>query len=220
MQSATTTEGLRLLPRDQLVRTGPVDHADWNFRGPLGFIQRQRFSMITALLGQRRYGRLLEIGYGSGVFLPELARRCDELWAVDVHGRGDEVSRRLAVQGVQAKLLQGSATSLPLADKSVDCVVGVSTLEFVPSVVQTCREVSRLLRPGGVFVTVTPGSSPLLDLGLWMLTGKSAQDDFGQRRDAVVPALVVGLRLLDEVRFPARNPLGIALYRGFRLTPR
>jgi len=221
MDEATTlNSGVRLLTADQLVRTGPVDHADWNYRGPLGFIQRRRFTMISALLGERRYGRLLEIGYGSGVFLPELARRCEELVGLDIHGKGDAVARRLARQRVRARLLQGSASAVPLADHSVDCVVGVSMLEFVPSVAQACFEVSRLLRPGGVFVTVTPGSCPVLDLGLWVMTGASAKSDFGDRRAAVIPALLDRFEVQQEQRFPGRNPLGLSLYRGFRLSPR
>jgi len=39
-----------------------------------------------------RRARILEIGYGSGVFMPELSARCDELYGVDVHSRHEEVA--------------------------------------------------------------------------------------------------------------------------------
>ena len=74
-----------LLPPSALVKTSDVDKAEWNFRPLLGIIQRLRFRMILSLLPKRRIGRLLEIGYGSGVFLPELSRRCDNLYGIDPH---------------------------------------------------------------------------------------------------------------------------------------
>ena len=63
---------LKLLPREALIQTGEVDHADWNYRPLLGMIQRLRFRLILRILAGRKYHRLLEIGYGSGVFMPEL----------------------------------------------------------------------------------------------------------------------------------------------------
>jgi hypothetical protein len=37
--------GYRLLPPEDFVRTGPVDHADWNYRFPLGWISRRRLAV-------------------------------------------------------------------------------------------------------------------------------------------------------------------------------
>ena len=41
---------LHLLPEEVLIKTGPVDHADWNFRPILGSIQRSRFRLMLDLL--------------------------------------------------------------------------------------------------------------------------------------------------------------------------
>jgi hypothetical protein len=56
---------MNLLPREALVKTGPVNHADWNYRPFLGLIQRIRWRLVRAFLGEQRYARLLEIGYGK-----------------------------------------------------------------------------------------------------------------------------------------------------------
>src|SRR5690606_26267525 len=76
--------GLRLLPRGALVKTGTVDHADWNYRPVLGPISRIRFKLALALLPSPSR-RLLEVGYGSGIFMPELARTCEVLYGLDTH---------------------------------------------------------------------------------------------------------------------------------------
>jgi hypothetical protein len=66
--------GMRLMRRNLLVKTGPVDFAEWNSRPLLGWISRQRFRLVVSLLPKAPIVRLLEIGYGSGIFLPASIR--------------------------------------------------------------------------------------------------------------------------------------------------
>lgn len=91
-----------------------MDHADWNYKPLLGWIQRQRFQLAKTLLPSEIVPRLLEIGYGSGVFMPELSQRCQELHGVDIHERNSEVARELAKQGISAQLHVATAESFPL----------------------------------------------------------------------------------------------------------
>jgi SAM-dependent methyltransferase len=183
------SQALKLLPPESLLKTGEVDHADWNHRPIIGVIQRLRYRLALALLGNSTFGRLLEVGYGSGVFMPELAARCNELYGIDIHSKGSEVEEVLRRHGVRAQLSTASVTKLPFKDKYFDCVVTVSSLEFVDDIESACHEVGRVLAPGGVFVVITPGHSLLVDWGLKILTGEDAGKDFGQRREAIVPAL-------------------------------
>lgn len=180
---------MRLLPREALLKTGPVDHADWNYKPILGSIQRLRFKLALELIQEKRYRRILEIGYGSGVFMPELSLYCGELFGVDVHDYAPAVMACLSKNGVNASLHSAGAESLPFEDEFFDCVVAVSSLEFVSDLEQVCQEVSRVLTPEGRLIVITPGSSKILDLGLKVLTGKDAKADFGERRSLVTPAL-------------------------------
>jgi hypothetical protein len=41
---------IRLLPHRSLLKTGPVDHADWNYRPLLGWIMGRRFALFRKLL--------------------------------------------------------------------------------------------------------------------------------------------------------------------------
>jgi len=49
---------------------GPVDHADWNFKPILGWIQQRRFRIALSLLPKDRVGRILEIATAAGCFSP------------------------------------------------------------------------------------------------------------------------------------------------------
>lgn len=211
---------LRLLPPEKLLQTGRVDHADWNYRPLLGHIQRTRFSLAEALLPPHPVDRLLEIGYGSGVFLTQLAHDSRELHGIDIHSRHEEVARVLASFGIAARLQQGAAEQTPYAAAFFDVVVAVSTLEFVTDVGQVCREVRRILRPDGCFVVVTPGRSALVDFGLRVLTGKNARDDFGDGRERIRAALPQFFEEEARLVYPPFGGAAVRLYDAFRLRPK
>lgn len=209
---------LNLLPREALVKTGDVDHAVWNYEGVLGFVSRQRFRLVQSLLPKGRVAKLLEVGYGSGVFMPELAKVADELYGADIHHHAAEVTTSLAGAGISATLVTAPAEELPFPDDTFDIVVSVSTFEFVTDARRAIRELARVLTPAGRIIVVTPGQSPLLDLGLRIFTGESAQEDFGDRRKLVVPTLTTELRHDRSAYFPA--PFPVQVYRALRLAKR
>jgi SAM-dependent methyltransferase len=215
------TPRLRLLPRELLVKTNPLDQGDWTYRPVLGQIERIRFSVIAGMLRVRPHAtRLLEVGYGSGILLPELARHCNELHGVDVHTAAAPVVERLGRVGVTARLTTGDACALPYADASFDVVVVCSAFEFVPDVPLAAREVVRVLRTGGVALVITPGSSPLLDLGLKLLTGERAEDTFEGRRGQVVPALAAAGEVVEEQRLPPLVGRVLPVYRALAIRKR
>ncbi len=195
---------LKLVPADGLIKTNDLDQAHWNHQpGPLGYIQRQRFALAGRLLDAHpSYGDLLEVGYGSGIFLPELARRCRKLHGVDVHQAAEAVGESLTRYGVEATLATAPAEALPYVDASFDAVASISSLEFVDDVDRVCLELKRVLRPGGVGVFVTPGHSGFLDAGLEALTGERAEETFRGRRQLVLPTIRRHFRVQREIRFP------------------
>ncbi len=207
---------IKLLSRNHLVKTGPVDYADWNYRALIGTIQRLRFALALSLLPPKSH-RLLEVGFGSGVFVPSLRAIADEVYGIDVHDETARVQRALASQGVNAELLRSPAEAMPFTSECFDSIVAISSLEFVGDLSKSCAEIRRVLKPGGSFVVVTPGNSPLIDAGLRILTGNSAKKDFGDRREAIIPTLLSSFAV-DECRSVPRVGSGmICLYRAFRL---
>jgi SAM-dependent methyltransferase len=210
-------QALRLLPPDALHKTGAVDHADWNYKPLLGAISRTRFRLVRALLEGEKYERLLEIGYGSGVFLPELSRHCLELYGIDIHEMQDAVRDSLSKVSVNAQLFSGSVIQLPFENDFFDCVVAVSALEFVDDLDTACVEIKRALKPDGVFIVITPGHSPLVDLGLKILTGKSAKTDFDDRRTTLIPTLLKHFRVEKELTSPHVGSSLVKLYTALKL---
>lgn len=215
-------QGLRLLPPEALLKTGEVDHADWNYRPLLGAISRTRFRLVVSLLDapQQPRGRLLEVGYGSGVFMPELARFADELYGIDIHRMTGPVAASLESFDVNARLFSGSVEALPFDEDFFDCVVAVSALEFVSDTGAACREIKRALKPGGALVVVTPGHSPLVDFGLKLLTGKSAKKDYDDRREKLMPTLLDHFSIEQQLTSPVVGNSLVKLYTALRLRAR
>ncbi len=208
---------MRLLSADLLVKTSPLDKAEWNFHPLLGLIQRRRFRLAASLLAGLHVGRLLEIGYGSGVFMPELAQYCDELFGSDIHQNAGPVTQSLARAAVTARLVPADAVHLPFRDASIDCIVSVSSLEYVEDFDTACMEMKRVLRPDGCLVVITPGHSPVVDLGLRILTGTQAQNEYGARRHRMVPTLLRHFQLSQQATVPSFSDSLVCLYRGLRL---
>ena len=81
--------------KNNLIRTNDVDYFNWNYKFPIKYVQLYRFKTIAKMLGNKIYPRLLETGTGSGIFLPELARHCEKLYASDIHPYFDNIENLL-----------------------------------------------------------------------------------------------------------------------------
>jgi ubiquinone/menaquinone biosynthesis C-methylase UbiE len=220
MRTLVPDRQLHMPPRDALAKTNDLDQGDWNYRPVLGWMSRLRLRAVAAALNGQHAARLLEVGYGSGVFLPELSHHCDDLYGVDLHTNGHVVAHALSGLGVHATLATGSALDLPFADGTFDAVVTVSTLEFVPDVQRSVSEMLRVTGPGGTVIAVTPEKSALLDFGLKIMTGERGEDTFEGRRGTIVPAFEEVARVDRIVRLPPVVHHAVPLYSVVVAAPR
>lgn len=186
---------MKLLPRNELLQTSRVDHADWNYRPFLGALIRYRYQLVLALLPMVAVHRLLEVGYGSGIFMPELARRCDELYGIDLHEQPETVGAILNSHDVRATLSSQDVARTNFPSEFFDIEVAASTLEFVERIEEASSELARILGPSGRLIAVMPRKHALLDFALRLVTGEDARRDYGERREQVLPALLQHFRI-------------------------
>ena len=113
-------------------------------------------------------GRVLEVGVGSGLNFPLYGKQVEIVFGIDPSPRLLAIARRrAAAAGIHADLLQGSATAIPLADKTVDTVVMTWTLCSIPDPLTALREMRRVLKPGGKLLFVEHGLSPEPKVERW-----------------------------------------------------
>lgn len=115
---------------------------------------RGRRAAIDA--AERVGGRILEVGVGTGISLPDYAR-CNRLVGVDLSAPMlRKAQARVAEHGLSnvEALAVMDAEHLALPDQSFDVVVAQYVITAVPHPEATLDEFARVIRPGGEIVLV------------------------------------------------------------------
>lgn len=99
------------------------------------------------------FGRLLIVGLGPGYDLAHVPPAVTDIIAVEPASSMRKIARRKP-RGQQLNLVAGVGEQLPLPDSSVDSVLLALVLCSVDDPVAVLREVTRVLRPGGVICVI------------------------------------------------------------------
>ena len=115
---------------------------------------RQRNRWVVSLLGIRPADRVLEIGFGPGLAIAELARAsAGHVYGIDHSGvmlRHAARRNAAAIRAGRVTLIRASVDQLPLAlDGPLDAILAVNSLAFWPAPAQRLAELRQLLAPGG-----------------------------------------------------------------------
>ncbi|WP_323065839.1 malonyl-ACP O-methyltransferase BioC [Aeromonas jandaei] len=117
--------------------------------------------MSVAGVREERRGCGLDLGCGTGFFLPHLATRCTGLTGLDL---APGMLEQAALRGSGAQLVCGDAEQLPFADNTFDWVFSSLALQWCERPAQAFAELLRVVKPGGQIFFST-----LLDESLWQL---------------------------------------------------
>jgi SAM-dependent methyltransferase len=113
---------------------------------------------LVHLLGLRPAAHILEIGCGRGVALPPLAAllRPRRLVGVDIDAHLLALAaERARAHGVFAELHCVDARAMPLDSAAFDIVLDFGTCYHIAEPARALREIVRVLRPGGRFISET-----------------------------------------------------------------
>ncbi len=114
-------------------------------------------------------GRILEVGFGSGLNLPFYdAAKVQHIWALDPSSEMWALAQeRVHAVDFPVEFLNASADEIPLRDQSADTVLTTYTLCTLPDVQGALREMARVLKPGGDLIFCEHGVAPDESVRRW-----------------------------------------------------
>ena len=122
------------------------------------YLRRYWFPRFRDLMREYCVNRVLDLGCGTGEYTKIAGEYAKSVVGID--------RSRVMVDYAKTKggeYVLGDALAIPLRDKSVSTVVSVGLLEYA-DVQFVAREVSRVLRPSGIWLILTPNKYSLARL--------------------------------------------------------
>lgn len=114
------------------------------------------------------HGRVLEVGFGSGLNIPFYPEGVTAVAAVEPADTGWKLAgKRRAATTVPVERTGLDGQSLPLPDDSCDVALSTFTLCTIPDVDAALAEIRRVLKPGGTFHFLEHGLAPDESVRRW-----------------------------------------------------
>ena len=136
------------------------------FRNPTGFFgrilargmawgHRDFYKNTAEVLNLQQDDKILEIGFGPGLFIKKYASRVARIAGLDLSeemvNMARSVNKKLIESG-KAEFKHGNVLSLPWENDEFTVVVGIETFYFWQEPMESLMEVYRVLAPGGRLV--------------------------------------------------------------------
>jgi ubiquinone/menaquinone biosynthesis C-methylase UbiE len=185
-------------------------------------MRRRHFAAQRRQLLAPARGRVLEIGFGTGLNLPHYPAAVGELHALEPNRGALRLARsRVAAAAfpVHVHVCRADA-ALPFESGSFDTVTSTWTLCSIRELPRALAEVRRMLKPGAPFLFIEHGLSPEPGLARWQrrLTPLQRLIADGCHLDRDIPALLraagFALASLDTFELDGMPRLGSHTFRG------
>ncbi len=114
-------------------------------------------------------GRVLDIGFGSGLNLPYYnLDKVEFVWGLEPSaGMRKKAQGAVAAAPFEVKWLDLPGEEIPLENNSVDTIVLTYTLCSIPDAVKALEQMKRVLRPGGELLFSEHGAAPDENVRKW-----------------------------------------------------
>lgn len=141
------------------------------------------------------HGRVIEIGFGSGLNMASYPHAVDRVVAVEPSDLAWELAgRRLSRSRVPVDRGARDAQDLPFGDATFDTALSTWTMCTIPDIAAALRELRRVLVPGGTLHFVEHGLAPDPRVQRWQ-----------RRFEPVQHALAGGCHLTRDIRALLRD---------------
>ena len=191
--------------------TNDEDPLDFYYYPIIGWVYRKRLVNTLGLLGNKKYEKILEIGFGSGILFSELNARARELHGIDTHDKIAAVTEKMNTEGLRPILKQASLYHIPYEDNFFDCIVSVSTFEHLDDLDKAYGELRRVAKPGADIILSFPVRNRITD-GFYSLFGYKPRELHPNSHNDIVASAMKYFELRKLKKFPSFLPMDASLY--------
>ncbi|WP_246166355.1 ArsR/SmtB family transcription factor [Sphingomonas sinipercae] len=186
-------------------------HAEvWDSIRSLHVAETEVERAIDGALADRRLGRLVDIGTGTGRMIELFGPRAEQAIGID---RSSEMLRlaraKLDSAGVASSLRQGDMYALPLVDGSADSIIIHQVLHYAHAPAVAIEEAARVLAPGGTLLIVDFAAHQQEELRL-----RDAHLRLGFADDVMAGWFDAAGLTLDQVQHLEGGELTVTLWLG------
>jgi SAM-dependent methyltransferase len=168
----------------EIWRQARHDLMDWQYRGLVGALESTGHRIVGRWLESYRASTILEIGCGHGHHTMYTDARPAVYIGLDSSMSLLGTARQRAPG---TRLVNGDACALPIANRSIDCVISMYCFEHLERLPECLAEVRRVLRPGGPLFVGLPAEGGLLyGIGRFFTTKRYMERKYGLDYDAIV----------------------------------
>jgi ubiquinone/menaquinone biosynthesis C-methylase UbiE len=126
---------------------------------------RQRNTWVVSLLDVQPTDHVLEVGFGPGLAIAELARRATQgrVYGIDHSNlmlRQATIRNATAIRAQRVELVCTSVDQLPDFDVPLDAILAVNSVGFWPNPAEQLHDLRNLLRAGGRIALATQPRCP------------------------------------------------------------
>ena len=186
-------------------------------RGPS--FQEQRHVVLQPV-----HGRVLEIGFGTGLNVPHYPPNVEWLTAIEPGALLEQtIAERMRGASMPIEVVQLPAEEIPWADGSFDCVVSTWTLCTIADPVRSLAQIRRVLKKNGRLVFLEHGRSDDASVVRWQDLFNPIQRvlacgcNLNRRIDRLIADNGFTLDRLDRFVMPGVPRIGADMYRGVAL---
>jgi len=182
----------------------------------LSFIGEERKKCLAEVRG-----KVLEVGFGSGLNLPYYPSQVESVVAIDPSRVSAKLARRRIIMApFPVEYLPLKGEEIPAAEESFDSVVSTFTLCTIPDVATALWQIRRVLKPTGQFFFLEHGRSPDPRVQRWQDRLNRMQKRLfgGCHLNRNMEQLIssAGFEILAIEKYYAKGPkISAHLFRGF-----
>ncbi|MEK9178439.1 MAG: class I SAM-dependent methyltransferase [Patescibacteria group bacterium] len=215
---------LRIPQKHNLIplKYGYIDSTiDQYYRPIQGYFMRKRLELALSVLDDRKFDRVLDVGYGGGTFIPNLVRLAKKVYGIDTLPKKQLqiVEKILKKEGIAAELIVGSIFKTPYKSNFFDAIFCISVLEHFrgEEINRAIREMYRILKPQGFLVIGSPVKNPMTDFIIDHFLSFDPNDIHPSGHKQILKGIKDEVSIDKRIHYFPFLPLDLSLYFVVRI---